>query len=102
MEQTLQDLRDLRTHFLEPLRWNKGCTARNGLGESVTFDHPDARSWCLYGAMRLIGGARWFELDRALSRVRLGYHKFNDSYLTKHHDIIEFINEAIEQEKLHG
>ena len=44
-------LEKVRELFLDPKRWCRGAIARDGNGRPVPWNHDEAASWCLYGAI---------------------------------------------------
>lgn len=107
----IERLKEIEDLLSVPERWTKGYYAKTASGLNVSADNPQAVCWCIYGAiekvctrhseedkylMRCIGEA--ITIKRQKIYTWRGLDSFNDSPATKHADILEVLEKAIELE----
>lgn len=63
---TLEVLQGARTRIERG--WAQGAYATNAHGKPVSSNAPEARAWCLSGAIRVVGGDQFSESYKLLQR----------------------------------
>lgn len=85
--------------FSDESKWNKRATALDERGKQTLISGPDAKSWCLLGAIEKVYGLRYNAIrGRLLEVLPLKYCNdlidFNDSPLTTFQDVIDLVTKA--------
>jgi hypothetical protein len=95
-----QFLVEVKELIKSPCYWCKNAWAKTKRGIGVQPDHPEARRWCLGGAMRCIdkkypGNDAYTKAHRKVKEVikNCAVIDFNDSHT--HKEVIEVLDTAI-------
>ena len=107
----LEILTGARSVLNDPQCWCRLADARDERGLQIKATNPDAVSWCLYSALRVVAGDDRnllrpviLKLDGMLGEEwRSGYDEgimaWNDAPERNHQEVIDFLDRAIEGEK---
>ena len=94
-------IRRARNLLSDPKRWTKGSDAQKAFTrEAIDPKNPEACQWCLRGALKAValngdyGPASTAVLDVLNERGFKSIPGFNDSYNTKHSDVLRVLDEA--------
>lgn len=105
--------RAMRKLLSDPQRWTKGSLARHRQGArwSVPVDSPQATCFCLLGADNKVQpdpslrDRTQLAMEQSLGlwfRPGAAIPQFNDARMTKHEDILEFLDVNIQLAKMAG
>jgi hypothetical protein len=100
----LESLREARKKIEKSENWCREAFARTAEGKEVTADSPEARQWCLLGAIAAvrevpcffdsISNYPWmYALRDATGCSSIG--QFNDDPKTTHEKVLEVIDQTI-------
>lgn len=102
----IEALHEIRDLLADPVRWTKGSTGRNIDGEFSLANDSRTVSWCLVGAVHkvcptdfILGEDVQEELRFTLRKRRCssGLVFFNDSFDTKHSQVLGLIDRTIKR-----
>lgn len=100
MSQLLKDLKAIRWLLNDKSSWTKRAAARDKHSHPCDPNSEKATRWCLVGAHQYIirnDNFRTDNISRTLHRLTKGNVSFNDSPLTKHQDVLDMLDKAIER-----